>query len=75
MRSMALLSSLDSSIFSLAYQYGLVASHAFRLLPRWIANKTLMAWHRGILLFLYKSFKFQQAALRQRWRELLPSVE
>lgn len=69
-RSMALLSSLDSSIFSLAYQYGLVALQAFRLLPEWVRNQTLGAWHRGVLLFLYKSFKFQEAALRQRWREL-----
>jgi squalene monooxygenase len=69
-RSMALLSSLDSSIFSLAYQYGLVASQALRLLPAWTRNKTLVAWHRGVLLFVYKSLKFQQAALQQRWREL-----
>ncbi len=74
-RSMALLSSLDSSIFSLAYQYGLVALQAFRLLPQWIRNRALIAWHRGVLLFLYKSFKFQQSALQQRWRELTAFAE
>jgi 2-polyprenyl-6-methoxyphenol hydroxylase-like FAD-dependent oxidoreductase len=74
-RSMALLSTLDSSIFSLAYQYSLVALQAFRLLPQWMRNQALAAWRRGVLLFLYKSLKFQQAALQQRWRELTALAE
>ena len=60
---MALLSTLDSSLWSLASQYTLVALHAFRLLPHWVANNGLGAWHRGLWKFFYKSFVFQRAAL------------
>jgi squalene monooxygenase len=66
MRSMALLSTLDSSIVSLATQYMLVALHAFRLLPCWFRNKAIGAWHRGVFKFLYKSLVFQRAAISQR---------
>ena len=67
---MALLSTLDSSIFSLAFQFALVAMQAFRLLPQWVRNQAIVAWHRGLLLFVRKSLKFQRSALRQRWEEL-----
>ncbi|MGZ8247316.1 MAG: FAD-dependent oxidoreductase [Methylomagnum sp.] len=65
-RSMALLSTLDSSILSLATQYLVVASHALRLLPTWIKSHGLNVWGRGVLMFLSKSFAFQRAALVQR---------
>lgn len=74
-RSMALLSSLDSSLVSLASQYTLVALQAFRLLPHWFRNKAIGAWHKGVFLFLYKSFKFQQAAFQQRLREYITVAE
>lgn len=67
MHSMALLSTLDSSIWSLATQYSLVALHAFRLLPHWLGNNALWAWHRGVFKFIYKSFVFQRAAILQRF--------
>ncbi|CAL1239847.1 FAD-dependent oxidoreductase [Candidatus Methylocalor cossyra] len=70
-RSMALLSSLDNSLVSLAWQYTLVALQAFRLLPRWLKSRTLGSWCRGLLKFFHKSLKFQQAALRQRVEERL----
>jgi len=65
MRSMALLSTLDSSIFSLATQYALVALHAFRLLPHWIEEKALLAWNKGVLKLFLKSLEFQQTAILQ----------
>lgn len=64
-RSMALLSTLDSSIFSLASQYALVALHAFRLLPRWFAEKEFIAWNKGVYKLLIKSLEFQHTALSQ----------
>lgn len=64
-RSMALLSSVDSSIFSLATQYGTVALQAFRLFPRWFVEKTVTDWHRGVLRLIQKSLAFQYAAMRQ----------
>ena len=67
--SMALLSTLDSSIFSLASQYGLVALQAFRLLPRWFRREGILAWHRGVFKLLCKSLSFQHAALSQRLKE------
>lgn len=66
-RSMALLSTLDSSLLSLATQYTLVALQAFRLLPQWVRNKALGAWHRGVFKFIYKSLVFQKAAILQRF--------
>lgn len=65
MRSMALLSTVDSSLVSLATQYTAVALHAFRLLPQWIKDHSLRDWHRGMLKFAYKSLMFQRAALAQ----------
>ncbi|MFM8333303.1 MAG: FAD-dependent oxidoreductase [Candidatus Methylumidiphilus sp.] len=65
MRSMQLLSTLDSSIFSLATQYALVALHAFRLLPHWLAERGLFAWHKGVFKLVSKSLEFQQTALVQ----------
>ncbi len=67
--SMALLSTLDSSIFSLAKQYALVALEAFRLAPQWFRNKSVGAWHKGVLWLLYKSLSFQHAALSHRLKE------
>lgn len=64
-RSMALLSTVDTSIFSLATQYGTVALQAFRLLPRWFFEKTVVDWHRGVLRLVHKSLAFQYAAIRQ----------
>ncbi|QSA98169.1 NAD(P)/FAD-dependent oxidoreductase [Methylococcus sp. EFPC2] len=68
-RSMALLSTLDSSIFSLAAQYTMVALHAFRLLPRWLRRKALGNWNRGMLKLLLKSLVFQQTAISQWFKE------
>jgi len=64
-RSMALLSTVDSSIFSLATQYGTVALQAFRLLPHWFLEKAVVDWHRGVLRLVHKSLAFQYAAIRQ----------
>lgn len=69
--SMALLSTLDNSIFSLAREYVLVALHAFRLYPRWVRNRAALAWHKGLFKLLYKSVTFQHAAVSQRLREYL----
>jgi squalene monooxygenase len=65
-RSMALLSTVDSSIFSLATQYGTVSLQAFRLLPHWFLGKAVADWHRGVLRLIHKSLAFQYAAIRQR---------
>jgi len=65
MRSMALLSTLDSSIYSLATQYAMVALHAFRLLPRWFEEKTLFSWNKGVFKLFLKSLEFQQTAIAQ----------
>ncbi|WP_045225730.1 FAD-dependent oxidoreductase [Methyloterricola oryzae] len=69
--SMALLSTLDSSIYSLAREYALVALHAFKLLPRWSRNRAMAAWHRGVFKLLCKSVAFQHAAVSLRVKELL----
>jgi 2-polyprenyl-6-methoxyphenol hydroxylase-like FAD-dependent oxidoreductase len=65
-RSMALLSTLDNSLVSLGTQYALVALHAFRLLPHWVKNDAIGAWHRGMFKFLSKSVAFQRAAIAQK---------
>jgi len=65
MHSMALLSTLDSSIFSLATQYALVALQAFRLLPRWFQGDALGSWLKGVLKLLTKSIEFQHTAFNQ----------
>jgi hypothetical protein len=67
--SMALLSTLDSSIFSLASQYALVALQAFRLYGRWSRDGAALAWYRGLFKLFCKSVSFQQAALSQRLKE------
>jgi 2-polyprenyl-6-methoxyphenol hydroxylase-like FAD-dependent oxidoreductase len=64
-RSMALLSTVDTSIFSLASQYGTVALQAFRLLPLWFLERTVADWHRGVIRLVHKSLAFQYAAIRQ----------
>lgn len=69
-RSMALLSMRDTSIISLAGQYALVGLQAFRLLPKWFNRGAVLAWHRGVFRLIYKSFTFQQAAMRQWLSEL-----
>ncbi len=63
--SMALLSMLDSSIFSLAGQYLLVVTHVFRLLPSWVREKKLMSWGDGVFKLFVKSLEFQQTAITQ----------
>lgn len=63
--SMELLSTLDSSIFSLATQYAMVALHAFRLLPSWAGKKAFFAWNKGVLKLLFKSLEFQHTAIVQ----------
>ena len=65
MRSMELLSMLDSSIYSLAVQYALVALHVFRLFPRWAKEKKLSAWFMGVFKLFSKSLEFQHTALTQ----------
>ena len=65
MRSMELLSMLDSSIFSLSIQYALVASHVFRLLPLWYREKKLSSWFMGVFKLFSKSLEFQHTALSQ----------
>jgi 2-polyprenyl-6-methoxyphenol hydroxylase-like FAD-dependent oxidoreductase len=65
-RSMALLSTLDSSLLSLTIQYLVVASHALRLFPAWLKSHGLGAWRRGVFTFVSKSVAFQRAALAQR---------
>ncbi len=65
MRSMELLSMLDSSIFSLAVQYALVASHVFRLLPLWYKEKKLSSWFMGVFKLFSKSLEFQHTAFSQ----------
>jgi len=63
--SMALLSMLDSSIFSLAAQYLLVVLHVFRLLPQWFIEKKLFSWADGVFKLFVKSLEFQQTAITQ----------
>jgi squalene monooxygenase len=65
MRSMELLSMLDSSIYSLAAQYALVAVHVFRLLPRWFWERKLLAWCNGVFQLFAKSLEFQHTAITQ----------
>jgi 2-polyprenyl-6-methoxyphenol hydroxylase-like FAD-dependent oxidoreductase len=64
-RSMELLSTLDSSIFSLAIQYVMVALHAFRLLPQWFEEKALLSWNKGVFKLFFKSLEFQHTAIVQ----------
>lgn len=67
--SLALLSTLDSSIFSMGLQFLLVVMQSFRLLPRWVREKTLGHWFMAIGKLFYKSLSFQQIALRQWLKE------
>jgi 2-polyprenyl-6-methoxyphenol hydroxylase-like FAD-dependent oxidoreductase len=66
-RSMALLSTVDTSIFSLATQYATVAVQAFRLLPAWLKRNAAIDWQLGVVKLMQKSLAFQYAAIRQ-WR-------
>lgn len=68
--SMALLSTLDNSIFSLATQYGLVALQAIRLFPRWFKDNAVGAWYKGIFKLLCKIVSYQQAAISLWLKEL-----
>jgi len=63
--SMALLSTLDSSILSLAIQYLTVVLHAFRVIPRWLRKETFADWQRGVCRLLGKSLGFQRAMIGQ----------
>lgn len=67
--SLALLSTIDSSIFSMGLQFALVVMQSFRLLPRWVREKTLGHWLMAIGKLFYKSLVFQQIALRQWLKE------
>jgi flavin-dependent dehydrogenase len=69
-QSMALLSTLDNSIYSLATQYALVALQAIRLFPRWVGEKAALDWLRGVFKLICKSVSFQQAAIGLWWKEL-----
>jgi hypothetical protein len=42
---------------------------SFRLLPRWVREKTLGHWFMAIGKLFYKSLSFQQIALRQWLKE------
>ena len=68
-RSMALLSTVDSNIFSLATQYAIVSLQAFRLLPSWFKENALGAWHKGVLRLLLKSLTFQHKAISQWFKD------
>lgn len=68
-RSMALLSTLDSSILSLATQYLTVVLYAFRLIPRWLREKSFGEWQRGISRLFAKSLGFQRTVIGQWLRE------
>lgn len=67
--SLALLSTIDSSIFSMGLQFALVILQSFRLLPRWLREKTLGHWLMAIGKLFYKSLSFQQIAIRQWLKE------
>ncbi|HYE34103.1 NAD(P)/FAD-dependent oxidoreductase [Methylocaldum sp.] len=67
--SMALLSTLDSSIFSLAIQYALVVLRSFHLLPHWSRENAIGAWRMGVLKLLAKSLSFQHLAIRKWLKE------
>ena len=68
-RSMALLSTLDSSILSLAIQYLAVVMHAFRLIPRWLSEKSLAEWNKGVFKLFGKTLGFQRTVIGQWFRE------
>jgi len=69
-RSMELLSSRDSSSFSLAAQYVMVVLHAFHLLPHRHGPRALVGWSQGMLKLLRKSVSFQRTALNLWFKEL-----
>jgi squalene monooxygenase len=64
--SMNLLSTLNSSIITLAVQYAMVALQAFRLLPQWARGNALIDWMRGVMGLFLKSLNFQYMAISQR---------
>ena len=68
--SMALLSTLDSSILSLATEYALVALQAVRLFPSWSRKNAAVAWQRGVFKLLRKSVSFQKSAIGLWFKEL-----
>jgi len=68
-RSMALLSTLDSSILSLATQYLTVVLHAVWLIPQWARERSFGDWNRGVFRLLAKSLSFQGTVIRQWLRE------
>jgi squalene monooxygenase len=67
--SLALLSTIDSSIFSMGVQFGLVVLQSFRLLPRWLREEPIGQWFLLIGKLFYKSLTFQQIAVRQWLKE------
>jgi 2-polyprenyl-6-methoxyphenol hydroxylase-like FAD-dependent oxidoreductase len=68
-RSMALLSTLDSSVLSLATQYLTVVLHAIRLIPQWRRQRSIADWNRGVFRLLAKSLGFQRTVVGQWIRE------
>jgi len=63
--SLALLATIDSSIFSMGLQFAMVVLQSFRVLPLWVREKTLGHWTLALGKLLYKSMSFQHIAVRQ----------
>jgi 2-polyprenyl-6-methoxyphenol hydroxylase-like FAD-dependent oxidoreductase len=74
-RSMALLSTVDSSILSLATQYLTVVMHAIGLIPQWGRERTLADWAWGVARLLRKSLGFQRSVIGQWFSERYPVAE
>jgi squalene monooxygenase len=67
--SLALLSTLDSSILSMGAQFVLVVMQAFRLLPSQIRQGKLGSWSISMLKLAFKSLSIPQTAVRHWLRE------
>lgn len=67
--SLALLSTLDSSILSMGAQFVLVVMQAFRLLPSQIRQGKLGSWSLSMLKLAFKSLSIPQTAVRHWLRE------
>lgn len=64
--SLALLSTMDSSIVSMGMQFVVVVMQAFRLLPSEIRSGATLAWFKSIMKLGLKSLSIPQTAL-QHW--------
>ena len=67
--SLALLSTLDSSILSMGAQFILVVLQAFRLLPGQFRQGKLGSWSLSMLKLAFKSLSIPQTAVRHWMRE------